>query len=360
MTLRSLVIAFCALLLLAPRVGRAEPQGSGFTYQGRLSQANTPYTGGVALRFTLWDAAGTGDPPTGGTQVGSPQLLAAVPVTEGLFSVTLNAAGEFGAQAFAGEQRWLQVEVCADAECASSTVLGPRQAITGAPYALGPWRLSGTNLVYSGGNVGVGTETPGAPLHVRTSGEGLKLQGTSGSAWIGFTDGSGAARGYIGDASGGDENMYIGAYTGDIILNAVTTTLSAKANGRVGIGTNSPAEKLEVRGNVRLGSTGEYFATAGPENLRIIRGKVSAAGSIQFGSGFTVTHSATGVYNINFSPAYPSGQFPIITASAEYSSSGARIATVNFPSHITGPIRIVNGSGTAVDADFYFIAVGPR
>lgn len=360
MTLRSLALALSALLLVAPRTAWATPQGSGFTYQGRLSQAGTPYTGSVDLRFTLWDAAGAGDPPAGGTPVGSPQVLAAIPVTEGLFSVILNAGAEFGAEAFGGEQRWLQVEVCTDASCAAGTVLGPRQPITSTPYALGPWRLSGTSLVYTGGAVGIGTEAPTAPLQIKGDGQCLNLEGTGTTAWMGFTDGTGVTHGYVGDGSANDTNIYVGSYGSDVVLYPGASALVAKSSGRIGLGTSTPAEQLDVRGNVKLGATGEYYAPGSPENLRVLRGKVSAGGAILFGTGFTVFHSGTGMYSITFNPSFPAGQYPIITASAEYSSSGARIAAVNSPSHISGPIRIVNGSGALVDADFYFIAVGPR
>ena len=109
----------------------------------------------------------------------------------------------------------------------------------------------------------------------------------------------------------------------------------------------------------RLGPLGEYFSPAGGENLRIIRGKVNAAGSVVFGSGFTAVRASTGVYNISYSTQFPSGQWPVITASAE-SNGAARFAMINTPTHIAAVIRIVNGSGTVVDADFYFIAVGVR
>ena len=96
------------------------------------------------------------------------------------------------------------------------------------------------------------------------------------------------------------------------------------------------------------------------KNLRIIRGKVSAAGSVSFGTGFTAVRASTGVYNITYSTQFPSGQWPVVTASAESNGTVARFAMVNTPTHIAATIRIVNGSGTAADADFYFIAVGTR
>jgi hypothetical protein len=84
----------------------------------------------------LWDAAGVGSPPVGGSQIGASQLLANTAVVNGLFHVQLNAGGQFGADAFNGQARWLQVEVCADAGCGTLTVLSPRQPLTAAPQAL--------------------------------------------------------------------------------------------------------------------------------------------------------------------------------------------------------------------------------
>jgi hypothetical protein len=147
---------------------------------------------------------------------------------------------------------------------------------------------------------------------------------------------------------------------GDIVLWDNGEKLRVDSGGNVGVGTSTPASKLEVRGDIRLGSFGEYFTPASGENLRVIRGKVSAAGSISFGTGFTAVRSSTGVYSITYSTPFPTGQWPIMTASAESNGTVARFAMINTPTHISCTIRIVNGSGTAADADFYFIVVGPR
>ena len=68
---------------------------------------------------------------------------------------------------------------------------------------------------------------------------------------------------------------------------------------------------------------------------------------------------STGVYSVAFSPAYATGTRPAVTASAELNGP-AKFAMVNTP--LDSPVRIlvVNGSGTALDCDFYFIAIGPR
>jgi hypothetical protein len=178
MSVRSRVFGALFLAFLVPAVAVAVPLGSSFSYQGQLSQSDTPVDGTVHLRFSLWDAARTGDPPTGGTQIGSSQIAANVVVDDGLFSAAVNAGGEFGASAFNGEARWLQIEVCTDGTCASGTVLGARQPMTATPYAVGPWQLEGTSLNYPGGRVAIGTTAPAARLGVKGDGDTSPTTGT--------------------------------------------------------------------------------------------------------------------------------------------------------------------------------------
>ena len=121
MSVRSWALGALFLAVLVPAVAVAAPLGRSFTYQGELNQSGSPITGTVHLRFSLWDAAGTGTPPTGGTQIGTSQIVNNVAVDAGLFSAEVNAGGEFGANAFGGDARWLQSEVCTDGTCASTT-----------------------------------------------------------------------------------------------------------------------------------------------------------------------------------------------------------------------------------------------
>src|SRR5689334_3329875 len=86
------------------------PLGTGFTYQGQLKKNGSPVNGTVNLRFGLWDNAGSGTPPVGGLETGN-QLVTAVPVSNGVFTVTLNASGQFGQDAISREARWLQITV---------------------------------------------------------------------------------------------------------------------------------------------------------------------------------------------------------------------------------------------------------
>ena len=354
-----------AMIAMRPATATAAPLGRGFTYQGQLQQAGVPVEGTVTLRFSLWDAAGVGSPPSGGTQIGVTQTIANTTVTAGIFSVVLNSVGQFSSDAFNGDARWLQVEVCADSTCASTTVLGPRQPITGAPYALGPWQLNGTNLSYLQGKVGIGTTTPAYPLHVKATGPALILEDEALSSqqagYVAFWNTT-SETGWFGYGTPGSPVMTMANARpgGDLQFWSSGERMRVTSSGNVGVGTATPASRLEVRGDIRLGSVGEYFASSSSENLRLVRGKVSAAGAVSFGSGFTVSRTAVGVYSISFTTAFPSGQFPIVTASAESNGTVARFAMVNSPSNFSVTIRIVNGSGTAADADFYFIAAGTR
>jgi hypothetical protein len=342
-------LGLLAFLTLVAVTAFAAPLGTAFTYQGHLSQSGVPVDGPVTLRFSLWDAAGSGDPPTGGAQIGASQILLDVPVAGGLFSVEVNGGGEFGAAAFNGEARWLQVEVCTDGTCSATTVLGPRQALTGAPYALGPWQLSGTSIGFSGGNVGIGTTAPTARLDVR--GGALAVENLGNQAdllwlntdrnWVFRQEGAGSSAALKLESVGGGGNKNF----------IVQTT------GLMGVGTTAPTAKLDVRGDIRLGFSGEYYAPAGETNLRIIRGIVANTGFRSFGAGFTSTRISTGVYDVSFSTTFVDR--PTVTVSAE-SSGTVRIALVDSPTIGGVRIRIVNAAGTPADGYFHIMVMGLR
>jgi hypothetical protein len=98
---------------------------STFTYQGYVEQSGIPVTAVCDFQFSLFDAL------SGGAQVGSTLTRANVSVTGGIFVVQL----DFGATAFAGDDRYVAISVRCPAGGGAYTALTPRQAITPAPYA---------------------------------------------------------------------------------------------------------------------------------------------------------------------------------------------------------------------------------
>lgn len=118
----------------------AAPISTAFTYQGRLDHdlSGGPVTSDCDFEFSLWDDPGSAvppDPPTGGNQLGVTQMMTE-PVTVGLFTVELNANGEFGPNPFDGNARWLQIAVRCPTGGGPFTPLSPRQEITPAPQSM--------------------------------------------------------------------------------------------------------------------------------------------------------------------------------------------------------------------------------
>lgn len=158
--------------------------GTGFSYQGRLVQAGNPVSGQYDFIFKLYDAV------TGGNRVGNPITVTNQTVSDGLYTVLLNSASEFGPTAFQGDARWLELAVQPNS-CGCYSTLLPRQEFTAAPYAssLMPGAvISGTNAtsmlsVYNGSGNGVyGGATTGYGVRgVSTSGQGVRGESNSGA-----------------------------------------------------------------------------------------------------------------------------------------------------------------------------------
>ncbi len=130
--MRYAIVGAAVSALLGGAAAAQTPQGSSFTYQGRLADGGAPADGAFDFQFILYDAA------VGGSQVGPIVLRDDVVVAGGLFTVAL----DFGAS-FAGSRRWLDVSVRPGASAGTYTPIVPRQELTSTPTALfsaaAPW-----------------------------------------------------------------------------------------------------------------------------------------------------------------------------------------------------------------------------
>jgi hypothetical protein len=126
-------LASLSALVFVLHPSTCQAQGTAFTYQGRLESGGAPANGSYDLQFALYDAA------SGGSQVGAILTKTATAVSNGLFTVTL----DFGAGAFTGADRWLEIAVRPSGGGAFTT-LSPRQKLTATPYAMVSANLSGT------------------------------------------------------------------------------------------------------------------------------------------------------------------------------------------------------------------------
>jgi hypothetical protein len=116
---------------------------------------------------------------------------------------------------------------------------------------------SGNNLLITGGNVGIGTTSPARKLVV--SGSGVPFGVTSDNNQYLM----------LLEYSGGSSTSYIGTTSNGLIFapSSASEAMRITSSGNVGIGTTSPAYKLDVNGNVRV--TGTMTATLGGFNSDI-------------------------------------------------------------------------------------------
>lgn len=208
------------------------PAGTVFTYQGQLDQGGVPVNSTCDFEFSLWDAA------VGPTQIGSTLSVINVTVTDGRFTVQL----DFGAAAFNGNARWLEIAVRCPAGAGLFTTLVPRQPLTPAPYAvrsLAPWAVSPTNksdIFYETGNVGIGTTAPTEKLDV--AGSVRITDGTEGVGKVLTSDASGVGTWQTPAGGGGFSNMQVFSSPGasDFTVPAGVTKLMIQVRGGGGGG----------------------------------------------------------------------------------------------------------------------------
>lgn len=224
----TILVVVLGLILCQAEVCKAAPMGTAFTYQGRLIDANDAADGEYDFKFKLFN-----DPCTGAQQ-GSTIDINDLDVIDGYFTAEL----DFGSDVFDGQARWLETGVRpGDSNDPNAfATLRPRQEITPTPYSLQTRGI----FVDNNSNVGIGTTSPSALLDVAGKAE--------------FLDDVTLRQRYrISTRAVGDTTDYLhferdwGGWREGIYMH--------RQSGNVGIGTTSPAAKLDVAGNIAVSGT---------------------------------------------------------------------------------------------------------
>ena len=206
--------------------GGSLPNDATFSYQGQLRAGGQPVNGAVDLRVSLWDEG------VGGNRVGEPNTFNAYPVSDGKFALGLN----FGFAAFAGDQRWLEVEFRFPSGVGPYVLLNPRDKINATPYALfaanggtSEWIFDPVahSLVTSKSvtKVGIGTTTPSAALEVVAAGGDDSVRLPAGSIGVHEIAARYAAAGLLDVSSsspGPESRVFDVAIDGVLVLDGVT------------------------------------------------------------------------------------------------------------------------------------------
>jgi hypothetical protein len=270
-------------VLVSAAAAAAQPVGTRFTYQGRLTDGASPASGTYDMEFALFDAAtGPGGDGLGGVSVAVDDVV----VTQGLFTVLLDYT--FFPNAFQGTRVWIETRVRPGASTGAYTTLTPRQELTPATQAVfstaAPW--TGLTGVPAGFADGVDDDSGGDVTAV-TAGAGLAGGGASGALTISASFGGGGSADTVARSDHDHAfQTWSAAASASAVLTAVNTGAGGFTDGFFGVSN--------AAGNGR-GVVGYATATTGT-NYGVWGQIDSSTGRAVFGTSTSTAGTSVGVY----------------------------------------------------------------
>jgi hypothetical protein len=215
-------------------------------YQGILMDPATgdPVANNIyEMVFSIYDVA------TGGSAIWTETKN--VQTQDGLYSVLLGSTTPVTPTIFSGAEKYLGIKVGADPE------MTPRKKIVSVAYAIVSKEVSGSSNIFpSDGNVGIGTTSPGAKLHIMGSGTQLQLDADAAVNMVLNRSSTSFVNRLVFSTAGiNDWQMGQLVSPSDFSIKRITTPpdvgnniLHINESGNVGIWTTSPQSALEVAG----------------------------------------------------------------------------------------------------------------
>jgi len=211
----------------------------------------------------------------------------------------------------------------------------------------GTYGSNGSIEILDSGNVGIGTSSPAQKLHI--SGGNARIDGDiiTQPTYKLYLDGG------------------LDTYITEVAANTIgfntagTEKMRIDGSGKVGIGTNSPGEKLEVSGNIKISSSSNYLQASNIQNL--ISGGTFRIKNFS-GSSLAEFQNDGDVYipgNVGIgtnSPSTNTLQFGSAgdTIGVDLSSGGTtRIAEIEFYNGADGSLRLKTDNASAGGIEFH-------
>lgn len=320
---------------------------SAFTYQGRLNFNGAPANGTYDFIFRLYGAS------VGGTLHGN-AVVNDLTVTNGLFTTSLN----FGTLAFAGDARWLQIEVRPGNSTGAYTVLPQRQELLPTPWAhairlpyIGSVGTSGTAFQLSqngaGGVMSIIGSTTGTSAALNVSSPSSTSTGHAASFTKSGTGSNAAVR--ASGTKGGRvlDLSYDDAAQAGFVIAATSNSPSGYAIQSITTGgaDNIYALNLEGAGDCIFAQQGGLFGSSGDGRVAFLAQNVSANPSDaveieQDGTGdglyVHIDNAANSAVGVN-----------VLTVGT---GRAARFQVNNSSSTLSAVLATTNGSGSAIGA----------
>lgn len=358
-TLRTCALMTSVILFLGLS---AASQTTSFNFQGRMNDGASPANGTYDVQFKLYTAI------TGGSQVGTTVTRSTLVLNDGVFSTQL----DFGADAFNGANRFLEIAVRPSGSQNAYVVLGSRQQIMAVPYAVRSLRSTSADgasfAVQAGdtanvggfpaasyvrmgaannGSVGLGTSMPTTRLTLNggttwTSNQwtaSMNLQNTSAFGWE--PNNSGRSFG-VGQSNGG---LYFFRTTAPFGTTAqpAQLDLTITDNGNI-------AQPFDRNGMVKA----MLAVTANGTVARCYNG---VTGETTGTCGFNVTVNGTPEFPGGYLASFPfdiGNRFWLVTAERSTTGNADQTAGVQLiPGSSTGLLVKIHSDGTEVMKPFH-------
>jgi hypothetical protein len=142
--------------------------------------------------------------------------------------------------------------------------------------------------------------------------------------------------------------------------------ISVTQAGNMGVGVLSPAEKLEVNGNVVMGSGSRYFAVGAPDNAKLFAGSVPIGGMV-VNPNWNASHvgaANSGQYRVNFVAPFMTAPVVTVTLVDPQNNDNticvANVSTTGFDVFSRDIDPGATDGSSPQDSAFNFIAIGQR